>query len=52
MYSTATDTVNDVDRYLEMAARIEWDEQGSVERPRPVDAAAAFAVIVAEPLHS
>ncbi|WP_170323691.1 hypothetical protein [Cryptosporangium phraense] len=50
MYGTATDSVNDIDRYLELAARIEWDEQGSVERPRPVDAAAAFALSASEPL--
>ena len=50
MYGTATDTANDIDRYLELAARIEWDEQGSVERPRPADAAASFAAIAAEPV--
>ncbi|MFI5955710.1 hypothetical protein [Cryptosporangium sp. NPDC051539] len=52
MYGSATNTLYDVDRYLELAARIEWDEQGSLERPRPVDAAAAFAATAAEPIHS
>lgn len=50
MYGTATDSVNHVDRYLELAARIEWEEQGSVERPRQADAAATFAGLAAEPI--
>ena len=43
MYGSSIDTAHDHDRYLELAARIEWEEQGSVERPRPLETASASA---------
>ena len=48
MYGYSIDSAYDVDRYLELAARIEWEEQGSLERPLPLETAGAFAA--AEPL--
>ena len=41
MYGTAIEGPYVDDRYLELAARIEWEEQGSVERPRPTAPASA-----------
>ncbi|SHN05188.1 hypothetical protein [Cryptosporangium aurantiacum] len=50
MYGTSIDSAYDVDGYLELAARIEWEEQGSVERPRSVEAPGVYALAAAEPL--
>jgi hypothetical protein len=44
MYGIAIEGTYDGDHYLELAARIEWEEQGSVERPRPPQTATALAV--------
>ncbi|EXG79153.1 hypothetical protein [Cryptosporangium arvum] len=48
MYGNSIDSAYDVDRYLELAARIEWEEQGSVERPRPIETASAYALAGAD----
>ena len=50
MYGNSIDSAYDVDRYLELAARIEWEEQGSVERPRPLDGPSAYVRAGAEPV--
>ena len=50
MYGIAVEGSVDNDRYLELAARIEWEEQGSVERPRPTEPASTL--LVAEPHRS
>lgn len=39
MYGIAIEGPYVDDRYLELAARIEWEEQGSVERPSPTEPA-------------
>jgi hypothetical protein len=49
MYGITFDGSRDTDRYLELAARIEWEEQGSVERPR-AEPASVFALAAAEPI--
>jgi hypothetical protein len=49
MYGIAIEGSYDADRYLELAARIEWEEQGSVERPRVADAGTR-ALAAAEPV--
>ena len=43
MYGNSIDSAYDVDRYLELAARIEWEEQGSVERPLETTSTYALA---------
>lgn len=48
MYGITIDSAYDVDRYLELAARIEWEEQGSVERPRAFETASAYATAGAD----
>ena len=50
MYGNSTDSAYPVDRYLELAARIEWEEQGSLERPGQREATSAYALAAAEPL--
>jgi len=50
MYSTSIDIAHDADRYLELAARIEWEEQGSLERPRPLETTGTYALAAVEPL--
>jgi hypothetical protein len=50
MNGYSIDSAYDVDRYLEMAARIEWEEQGSVERPRSVETASPYALAATEPV--
>jgi hypothetical protein len=49
MYDISIDGSYGADRYLELAARIEWEEQGSMERPRGTDNAARI-LAAAEPL--
>ena len=49
MYGIADEGTYECDRYLELAARIEWEEQGSVERRRLPESAGTLTVS-AEPL--
>jgi len=49
MYGNSIDKAYDGNRYLELAARIEWSEQGSVERPRSVETASTHVPATAEP---
>ncbi|MFG1920379.1 hypothetical protein [Cryptosporangium sp. NPDC048952] len=51
MYGNSIDSAHDVDRYLELAARIEWQEHGSVERPRPYVSETASAYALAGASH-
>lgn len=39
MYATSLENTYRTDRYQELAARIEWEEQGSLERPRHAESA-------------
>lgn len=50
MYGNSIEGTYDIDRYLELAARIEWEEQGSVERPHTVETASAYTLAAGEPV--